>query len=90
MSTTTHDTNLVATRTAKTQLAQVWKREIAPETSRTVMATINTLGEARSGLICRVRESLCWAGPRFPATQPGFIEHADGSVTRIVDGVVVN
>ena len=72
---------------------QVWKREIAPRDFETAMATINTLGRQKDfwPSFAEFAKVYVELAPQLSTPRNlEFIHHDDGSVTRIVDGVVVN
>ena len=72
---------------------QVWKREIAPRDFETAMATINTLGREHDYWPSFAQFAKCYVELAPKLVTPRnleFIENADGTVTRILDGIVVN
>jgi len=72
---------------------QVWKREIQPRDYQAAIETINTLGREHDYWPSFAQFAKVYVGLAPQIVTPRnleFIEHEDGSVTRIVDGMVVN
>jgi len=71
----------------------VWKQELLPRDFQAAIETINTLGREHDFWPSFAQFGKCYVELAPKLVTPRnleFIENADGTMTRIVDGIVVN
>ena len=88
-----HMTQICWQRALPAPALQVWKREIQPRDYQAAIETINTLGREHDywPSFAQFAKVYVELAPQLSTPRNlEFIHHDDGSVTRIVDGVVVN